>query len=44
VHVELLTADSVGDSAVDLDDFRSEHVSVEGIRSFEVAHRDDDVV
>src|SRR5438552_17421377 len=44
VHVELLTADSVGDSPVDLDDIRAEYVSVESARTLEVADRDDDVV
>src|SRR5438552_10588155 len=44
VHVELLTTDSVGDSPVDLDDISAEHVSIEGVRTLEVADRDDDVV
>jgi len=44
VHVELLTADSVGDPPVDLEDISAEHVSVEVVRTLEVADRDDDVV
>jgi len=44
VHVELLTADSVGDPPVDLHDISAEHVSVEAVRTLEVADRDDDVV
>jgi hypothetical protein len=44
MHVELLTADSVGDTPVKLDDLRAEHVLIEGVRTLEVADRDDDVV
>jgi len=44
VHVQLLPADSVGDSPIDLYDLRAEDVAIERVRTFEIAHRDDDVV
>jgi len=44
VYVELLLANSVGDSPVDLDDLRSEDIAVEGVRASEIADRDDDVI
>jgi hypothetical protein len=44
VHVELLLAESVGDSPVDPNDVRTEDVAIEGVRTFEIGHRDYDVV
>ena len=44
VHIQLLPAESVGDSPIDLYDLRAEDVAVEPVRTFEIAHRDDDVV
>jgi len=44
VHIQLLPADSVGDSSIDLYDLRAEDVAIERVRTFEIAHRDDYVV
>ena len=44
MYVELLLANSVGDSPVDRDDLCAEDVAVEGVRAFEIADRDDDVI
>jgi len=44
VHVELLGADSVGDSAIDLHDLGAQDVAIEGIRTLELGDRDHDVV
>jgi hypothetical protein len=44
VHVQLLLANSVGDSPVDLYDLRSEDVAIEDVRPLEIADRDDNVV
>src|SRR6266705_3269570 len=44
VHVELLLANSVGDSPADLNDLRPKHLAIEGVRTFEIADRDHDMV
>ena len=45
VDVELLaTAQAIGDATVEHDDLHAEDVLIEGLRSFEIADRDDDVV
>src|SRR5438093_9840129 len=44
VHVQLLATDAVGNTTVDFDDLSAEHVAVEGVRTFEIADRDNDVV
>jgi len=40
MHVQLLTAKSIRDAAIDLDDLRPDDVAIEGVRMFEIAHRD----
>ena len=44
VNVQLLAADPIGHAPVDLDDLGTENISVERVRSLEIADRNDDVV
>src|SRR2546421_5935181 len=44
MHIQLVLANSVGDSPVDQDDLHAEDIAIEGVRTFEIAHRDDDVI
>ena len=44
MDVQLLPTNAVSDPPVDFDDLRTEDISIEPVRTLEIAHRDDDVV